>query len=68
MGIGGLVQYDTRDDVATPSRGLLLSTNFKLFGKYLGGAYNYEILELEYRQFKNIFRPEALLPGLLKPR
>lgn len=66
VGIGGLVQYDTRDDVATPSRGLLLSTNFKLFGKYLGGAYNYEILELEYRQFKNIFRPRSTLAWIAK--
>lgn len=66
VGIGGLVQYDTRDDVATPLRGLLLSTNFKLFGKYLGGAYNYEILELEYRQFKNIFRPRSTLAWIAK--
>lgn len=66
VGIGGLVQYDTRDDVATPSRGLLLSSNFKLFGKYLGGAYNYEILELEYRQFKNIFRPRSTLAWIAK--
>ena len=61
VGIGGLIQYDTRDDVATPTRGMLLGANFKLFGKYLGGAYNYEIIELEYRQFKNIFRPRSTL-------
>ncbi len=66
VGIGGLIQYDTRDDVATPTSGMLLGANFKLFGKYLGGAYNYEIIELEYRQFKNIFRPRSTLAWIAK--
>lgn len=66
VGIGGLIQYDTRDDVATPTRGMLLGANFKLFGKYLGGAYNYEIIELEYRQFKNVFRPRSTLAWIAK--
>ena len=66
VGIGGLIQYDTRDDVATPTRGMLLGANFKLFGKYWGGAYNYEIIELEYRQFKNVFRPRSTLSWIAK--
>ncbi len=66
VGIGGLIQYDTRNDVATPTRGMLLGTNVKLFGKYLGGAYNYEIIELEYRQFKNVFRPRSTLAWIAK--
>ena len=66
VGIGGLIQYDTRDDVATPTRGMLLGANFKLFGKYWGGAYNYEIIELEYRQFKNVFRPRSTLAWIAK--
>lgn len=66
VGIGGLIQYDTRDDVATPTRGMLLGANFKLFGKYWGGAYNYEIIEFEYRQFKNVFRPRSTLAWIAK--
>lgn len=66
VGIGGLIQYDTRDDVATPTRGMLLGANSKLFGKYWGGAYNYEIIELEYRQFKNVFRPRSTLAWIAK--
>lgn len=66
IGIGGLVQYDTRDDVATPTKGKLLSLNAKAFGKYLGGAYNYEIVELEYRQFANVFRPRSTLAWIAK--
>lgn len=66
VGIGALLQYDTRNDVATPTRGFLLSANAKIFGKYLGGAYNYEILELEYRHFKNVFRRRSTLAWIAK--
>lgn len=50
-GIGGIIQYDTRDDVATPFKGVYLSAMAKIYGKYLGGDYNYQLLDLEYRQF-----------------
>lgn len=66
IGIGGLLQYDSRDDVATPTRGLLLSAIGKLYGKYLGGDYNFGFIELEYRQFKNIFRPRSTLAWVAK--
>ncbi len=61
VGIGALLQYDTRDDVATPTSGMLLSGIAKVYGKYLGGCYNYEIFDLEYRQFKQVFRPRSTL-------
>lgn len=66
IGLGGLIQYDTRNDVATPTRGVLLSVNGKIFGKYFGGDYNYEQLELEYRHFKNVFRPRSTLGWIVK--
>lgn len=66
VGIGGMIQYDTRDDVATPSSGVLLSGQAKLFGKYLGGAYNYEMFELEYRHFVPVFRPRSTLGWIAK--
>lgn len=66
VGLGGLIQYDTRNDVATPTSGYLLSTNFKCYGTYLGGKYNYQILELEYRQFANIIRPRSTLAWIAK--
>lgn len=65
-GIGGLIQYDTRNDIATPTNGMLLSANGKVFGKFLGGAYNYQQLELEYRQFKPVFRPRSTLAWIVK--
>lgn len=66
VGVGGLVQYDTRDDVATPSGGLFLSANMKVYGKYLGGNYNYEIMELEYRQYANVFHRRSTLAWVAK--
>ncbi len=66
IGVGGLVQYDSRDDIATPTSGMLLSAMAKLYGKYLGGAYNYEMFELEYRHFKNVFRPRSTLAWMAK--
>lgn len=55
IGLGGLIQYDTRDDVATPHQGVLLSATAKLFGRYFGGSYNYQLLDIEYRQFHPLF-------------
>lgn len=61
VGLGALFQYDTRDDVATPYHGMLLSAMGTLYGKYLGGNYNYEMVELEYRQFQQLFKRRSTL-------
>lgn len=66
IGVGALLQYDTRDDVATPTSGMLLSAIGKAYGKYLGGDYNYGMFELEYRQFANVFRPRSTLAWMTK--
>lgn len=60
VGLGGYIQYDTRDDVATPSSGKLLSATAKIFGRYVGGDYNYQLFDLEYRQFKYLFGRSVL--------
>ncbi len=60
IGLGGVIQYDTRDDVATPNSGMLLSGIAKIYGKYLGGSYNYQFVDLEYRQFKPLFKRAIL--------
>lgn len=60
IGIGGVVQYDSRDNIATPTNGMLLSAIARIYGRYLGGTYNYEILDLEYRQFKPLFKRATL--------
>ncbi len=55
VGLGATFQYDTRDDVATPNAGLLLSAAPKFFGRYLGGDYNYQSYDFEYRQYQHLF-------------
>ena len=66
IGIGALFQYDTRDDVATPFKGLFVSATGTLYGKYLGGNFNYEIIELEYRQFQQLFKRRSTLAWTAK--
>lgn len=66
IGVGGIIQYDSRDDVATPFDGMLLSATGMVYGKYLGGEYNYEMIELEYRQFKNVFKRRSTLGWIAK--
>lgn len=61
IGLGGVIQYDTRNDIATPQKGILLSATAKLFGKYVGGNYNYQFLDLEYRQFVPVFHRRSVL-------
>ena len=60
-GLGAMLQYDTRDDVATPSRGFLVSGTGKFYSRAFGGAYNYQILELEYRHFLPLFHRRSVL-------
>ena len=45
---------------------LLKRRSLKVYGKYLGGAYNYEMFELEYRQFQQVFRPRSTLAWIAK--
>lgn len=66
VGLGGLVQYDTRDDVATPTKGLLVSGMGKVYSHIYGSRYDYRMLELEYRQYAKVFRPRSVLAWTAK--
>ncbi len=66
IGIGTLLQYDTRDDIATPFYGIFLSATGILYNKFLGGKNNYETVELEYRQFKQVFKRRSTLAWTAK--
>ncbi|MFR9650492.1 MAG: BamA/TamA family outer membrane protein [Rikenellaceae bacterium] len=61
IGLGGVIQYDTRDDIATPYRGVLLSATAKIYDRYFGSTYNYQLLDLEYRQYKQLFHRRSVL-------
>ncbi len=60
IGLGGIVQYDSRDDIATPYSGIMASALFKSFGRYFGGSYTYHTLDFEYRQYAQLFRRATL--------
>lgn len=60
IGLGAVIQYDTRDDVATPNKGVLVSGTAKMFGRYFGGSYNYQLLDLEYRHFIPLFKRSVI--------
>ena len=61
VGLGGVIQYDTRDDISTPTRGMLVSGTGKVFSHIFGGRYDYQMLDLEYRQYARVFRPRSVL-------
>lgn len=65
IGLGALVQYDTRDNIATPTSGVLLSATGKIFSRAFGGSYDYQFLDLEYRQFKPLL-PRATLGWVIR--
>ena len=60
IGIGALFQYDTRM-MSLPLSRAYSKRNGNPVGKYLGGNYNYEMLELEYRQFRQVFKRRSTL-------
>lgn len=60
IGLGALIQYDSRDDVATPFSGLFLGAKASVYSKAIGGTYNYQLLDFEYRQFQPLFSRATL--------
>ena len=60
IGLGAIVQYDSRDDIATPTSGMLVSGIYTNYSKWFGGDYNYQLLDLEYRQFQPLFTRATL--------
>lgn len=61
IGLGAMFHYDTRDDVAMPSCGMLLGVTGKVYSRIFGGSYDYQILDFEYRHFQQVFRPRSVL-------
>jgi outer membrane protein insertion porin family len=50
------LQYDSRDNFFTPERGLFLSTNLQIAGKFYGGDNNFYKTNTEFSVFKKILR------------
>jgi len=61
VGYGVSLQYDTRNDVVTATRGYYLSGIARNYRDYIGSTYSFSSFELEYRHFINVFRPRSTL-------
>ncbi len=67
-GIGIEVSYDTRDFVQNAYKGLFISGIFTSFATFLGGNTNYNIVDLDYRQYQTIRRERRTLAWQIKGR
>jgi surface antigen Omp85-like protein len=68
LGLGGVVQYDSRDVTANAWRGVYLSLTATSYGGFLGGDNDFQIYLLDYRQYVTLKRPGRTLAWQLKAR
>ena len=54
VGLGAVYQYDSRDIPVNAWKGLLLEVIFSVYGKFLGGDNNYQLLGIDYRNYWQI--------------
>ena len=50
-GLSALVEYDTRDTVFTPNKGLQANLEFSWFSEALGGDYDYGVARAKFRYY-----------------
>lgn len=67
-GVGIEVSYDTRDFVQNAYKGLFISSIFTTYSDFWGGNTNYNILDLDYRQYQTIKRERRTLAWQVKGR
>ncbi len=67
-GFGVVFQYDTRDMATNAYKGMFLEFIPSFYGKIFGGQHIYQVISLDYRQYKTIFRPGSTLSWQAKMR
>ncbi len=67
-GFGMVFQYDTRDMSTNAYKGVFLEFAPAFYGKFLGGQHVYQVISLDYRQYKTISRPGSTLAWQTKMR
>lgn len=65
-GIGGIIQYDSRDFTVNAYSGLYVSLSATAFRSFLHGTTNYNEYLLDYRQYKQIKRPGRTIAWQIK--
>jgi hypothetical protein len=54
VGLGAVYQYDSRDIPVNAWKGWFLEVIFSVYGKFLGGDNNYQLLGIDYRNYWQI--------------
>lgn len=67
-GLGIILQYDSRDMPVDAWRGVLLDLRGTYYSEAFGGDNNYQIFQLDYRQYQQVFRKGTTLAWQLKAR
>jgi len=67
-GVGVILGYDSRDFPPNASEGLLIKLEGLFYNKSFGSISDYQIIELDYRQYISIIREGSVLAWQLKSR
>ncbi len=67
-GVGVILRYDSRDIPVDAWDGMLIDIRATVYSKSLGGDNNYQVYQLDYRQFKTLFRVGQVLAWQVKTR
>ena len=55
-GIGGVVSYDSRDNLFYPTKGVFFKTAFHYYEPYLGSSFRMGQFSAEFRQFVTLYK------------
>jgi len=67
-GVGPIVRYDSRDFPQNAFKGVFLQAQYVFYRPGLGGTTNYNIIDLDYRQYKTLDRPGVTLAWQIRTR
>lgn len=67
-GLGIILQYDSRDIPVDAWKGVLLDFRGSFYSESFGGDNNYQVFQLDYRQYQQVFRKGTTLAWQLKAR
>jgi len=68
VGLGGILQYDTRDVAANAYSGMYAAITVTSYGGFLGGDNSYQTVLLDYRHYRSLGRPGRTLAWQVKSR
>ncbi|QZT38555.1 BamA/TamA family outer membrane protein [Halosquirtibacter xylanolyticus] len=68
IGLGVILEYDTRDITVNAWQGIYLKTSATAYGSYLGGSSNYQVYDFDYRQYQQIKRKGSVLAWQVRGR